>query len=100
MHATDTIIKPVITEKATMLSQKMIYVFYVNAKATKVDVKNAVKELYGQDVAKVTMILSPAKKKFFRKNMVNKRSAMKKAVVTLKGKKKLDVTKISKEPKK
>ena len=48
MKALYTIIKPIVTEKAIKLSDKMTYSFYVHSKATKIDVKMAVKELYGQ----------------------------------------------------
>jgi large subunit ribosomal protein L23 len=100
MKATQTIISPIITEKATVLAEKMTYLFYVNPKATKIDVKNAIKELYGQDVLKVRSIISPPKTKQVKRSIVNKRPELKKVMIILKGKKKLDVTKISKEAKK
>lgn len=98
MKALDIIIRPVVTEKATKLGEKMTYLFYVSRNATKIDVKQAIKELYGHDVAKVRMMLVPEKTKLMRRLIVNKRPPMKKAVITLKGGKKLDVTKMSKEP--
>lgn len=97
MKTTDVILRPVISEKANKLAEKMIYMFYVNSKATKVDVKKAVKDLYGHDVARVQMIVTPNKTKMLKKSLVDKRKAMKKAVVKMKGGKKLDVTKIAKE---
>jgi len=95
-----TLIKPVITEKATALSTKLKYAFWVNRKATKVDVKRAIKEAYGADVATVHMMNTPAKTRMARRMVVDKRSAMKKAIITLKGGKKLDLTKVGKEAKK
>ncbi|MBU0667573.1 50S ribosomal protein L23 [Patescibacteria group bacterium] len=100
MKALYTIIKPIVTEKAIKLSEKMTYSFYVNSKATKIDVKMAVKELYGQNVDSVKMTVSPAKTRGLRNTVVIKRKKMKKAIVTLKGKKKIDLTKVTKEPKK
>lgn len=97
MKAIDVILKPVISEKATMLAEKFIYLFYINKQATRIDVKNAIKELYGADVAEVKIMNTPSKSRVIKKSTVDKRSSMKKAVVTLKGKKKLDVTKMSKE---
>ena len=97
MKAIDVILKPVVSEKATMLAEKFIYLFYVNKQATRVDVKRAMKELYGADVAEVKIMNTPSKSRTVKKSVVDKRSSMKKAVVTLKGKKKLDVTKMSKE---
>jgi len=100
MKALQTIISPIITEKATALSEKMTYMFYVDPRATKIDVKNAIKELYGQDVARVRSMISPVKTKQMKRSIVNKRPELKKVMVILKGKKKLDVTKITKEAKK
>ncbi len=82
------------------MGEKMTYAFYVHPKATKIDVKIAVKELYGQEVATVKMAINPAKTRGMRNRVVTKRQRVKKAMVTLKGKKKIDLTKVAKEPKK
>lgn len=95
METLYTIIRPVVTEKATALSEKLQYAFWVNRKATKIDIKRAVKEAYGVDVATVRIINTPAKTRIARRMIVDKRPAMRKAIVTLKGGKKLEVTKIS-----
>ncbi len=100
MKALHTIIRPIVTEKATKLGEKFTYAFYVSRKATKVDVKKAVKEIYGHNVDTVRMIVSPSKTKLMRRAIVDKRPPMKKALVTLKGRKKMDVTKVAKESKK
>jgi large subunit ribosomal protein L23 len=100
MKAINTIVSPIITEKATALSEKMTYMFFVDRKATKIDVKQAIKELYGLEVASVRSIITPVKTKLMKRAIVNKRNEMKKVMVILKGKKKLDVTKIAKEAKK
>jgi len=100
MKALYTIISPIVTEKATKLAESMTYMFYVNPKATKIEVKQAVKELYGADVATVRSINTPVKTKLLKRSIVNKRDEMKKVMITLKGRKKLDVTRIGKEPKK
>lgn len=97
MQTLYTLIKPVVTEKATALSTKLKYAFWVNRKATKIDVKRAIKDAYGVDVATVHMMNTPAKKKVARRMIVDKRPAMKKAIITLKGGKKLDTTKIGKQ---
>ena len=99
MKAIDVILKPVISEKATMLAEKFIYLFYVNKQSTRIDVKNAMKELYGADVAEVKILNTPSKTRVMKKSTVDKRPSMKKAVITLKGKKKLDVTKMAKDSK-
>lgn len=100
METLYALIKPVVTEKATALGAKLKYAFWVNRKATKIDVKRAIKEAYGVDVATVHMMNTPAKLRIARRMLVDKRPAMKKAIITLKGGKKLDVTKIAKEAKK
>lgn len=100
MDALYTLIKPVVTEKATALGSKLKYAFWINRNATKIDVKRAIKEAYGADVATVRIINSPAKKRIARRMIVDKRAEMKKAIITLKGGKKLDVNNIAKEAKK
>ena len=100
MNALNTIIKPVVTEKATNMSAKLAYSFWINRGATKIDVKHAIKEAYGADVDSVRIINTPVKKRAMKKSIVNKRANMKKAIVTIKGGKKLDINKVNKESKK
>ncbi len=100
METLYTLIKPVVTEKATALSTKLKYAFWVNRKATKIDIKRAIKEAYGVDVATVHIMNTPAKTRVARRMIVDKRPKMRKAIVTIKGGKKLDVTTISKDAKK
>ena len=86
--------QPVTTEKSTMLSDKGKYVFKVDPWATKVDVKNAVKELYGVEVEKVTMTTIVHKTRLIGgRNIIEKRKQGKKAVITVKGKKSIDISK-------
>ena len=97
MNVLHTIIKPVVTEKATNLSAKLTYAFWVNRKATKIDIKHAIKEVYGVDVKTVRVMNTSTKRRVLRRSIVDKRPAMRKALITLKGGKKLDVTKIGKD---
>ncbi len=97
MKALYTVKKSLITEKALKMGEKMTYTFYVDRKATKIDVKTAMKELYGHDVAVVRIINLPDKKRSYGRKFVIKRPELKKALVTFKGKKKVDVTKVAKE---
>lgn len=78
--------KPIVTEKtANMGVGKARYAFEVAPDATKIDVKMAVKELYGVDVASVNMINTREKFKYGRKRWMQvKRRENKKAYVTLK----------------
>lgn len=100
MKAIQTIIRPVVTEKAIRMNDSFTYSFYVNQKATKIDVKEAVKELYGQEVGNVTMSYRPKKTRGGRGRVATKRQRMKVARVTLKGRAKIDLTRVTKEKKK
>lgn len=97
MKAIYTIIRPIVTEKALKQGEKMKYAFIVNKNATKIDVKIAVKEIYGHAVDTVQMLIMPIKKRSYGRKEITKRPELKKAIVTLKGKKKIDVTKVAKE---
>ncbi len=96
MQSLYTLIKPAVTEKATALSDKFTYTFWVNRKATKIDIKNAVQEVYGARVEKVRIINLPGKTRVVRRHIAEKRPQMKKALVTLVGRKKLDTAKMAK----
>lgn len=86
--------EPVTTEKSTMLSDKGKYAFKIDPWATKIDVKNAIKELYGVDVEKVTITTIVHKTRLVGgRNVIEKRKQGKKAVVTVKGKKTIDINK-------
>lgn len=87
----DVIVKPVITEKATALSEHNCVVFQVRLDATKPQIKAAVEAVFGVKVAKVnTLIVKGKTKKWKGRPYV--RSDVKKAVVTLKEGESIDVT--------
>ena len=79
-----TLIKPIITEKATMLQgvKEPVYAFLVAPDATKQEVIKAVKAKYGVLPLKVTMINLPRKKVFNRRKL-GFRPAKRKALVFL-----------------
>ena len=87
----DTIIAPVITEKATLLSEKNQVVFRVPLTATKKDIKEAVEALFKVKVGAVNTIVRKGKTKNFR-GVPGKRSDHKNAVVTLLDGYSIDVT--------
>ncbi|MFA5211391.1 MAG: 50S ribosomal protein L23 [Patescibacteria group bacterium] len=74
--------KTVISEKATRLEMQNKYVFVVNRKATKEDVKKAIKNLFGIQAKSVSMINVEGKKKRFGVTS-GKKSDYKKAIVSL-----------------
>ncbi|MBN8888793.1 MAG: 50S ribosomal protein L23 [Rhodospirillales bacterium] len=78
-----TIIRsPVITEKATMLSEKGQVVFRVAIDATKPEIKAAVEGLFGVKVLGVNTLVTKGKTKRFR-GRPGVRSDVKKAYVRL-----------------
>ena len=81
------LIKPIISEKAEMLSDvSNQYSFIVNQKANKIEVRKAIEELYSVNVASVNTMVMPAKAKNrnTRSGLIKGRvSSYKKAIVTL-----------------
>ena len=78
--------RPVITEKAMKLASARQYVFAVDPKANKIEIKKAVESLYGVKVENVnTMIYRGKVKSRYTKAgfITGKTSAFKKAIVTL-----------------
>ena len=87
----DVIVAPVITEKATILSEQNKVVFKVRKDATKPQIKAAVERLFDVKVRAVNTILTEGKMKVF-KGRLGQRSDVKKAIVTLEEGQKIDVT--------
>lgn len=87
----DVIVGPVITEKATTLSEHNKIVFKVAGKATKLQIKAAVEKLFDVKVVSVNTLVTKGKVKRFR-NTLGQRSDVKKAVVTLAEGHSVDVT--------
>jgi large subunit ribosomal protein L23 len=73
---------PVITEKATLLSEKNQQVFRVAIDATKPEIKAAIEGLFGVKVLGVNTLVTKGKTKRFR-GRPGVRSDVKKAYVTL-----------------
>ena len=87
----DVIVSPVITEKATTLSEHNKVVFRVRKDATKPQIKEAVERLFDVKVVSVNTLLTKGKVKMFRGKR-GQRSDVKKAVVTLAEGESIDVT--------
>ncbi len=95
MKTFSSIIKVIVTEKTSRLQETGQYSFEVRRDATKIDVKKAVKEIYGADVDTVKMMVAPKKVRLVgRGHEFVKRPVTKKAIVTLKGKKTIDLFKV------
>ena len=78
----DVILAPVITEKATLLSEQNKVVFRVADDSTKDEIAAAVEELFKVKVTKVNTLNVKGKTKRFR-GRPGRRSDVKKAIVTL-----------------
>jgi large subunit ribosomal protein L23 len=87
----DTILSPVITEKATLLSDHNKVVFRVDLNSTKEDIATAVEELFKVKVVKVNTLIQKGKTKRFR-GRKGRRSDIKKAIVTLEEGQSIDIT--------
>ncbi len=87
----DVILAPVITEKATLLSEQNKVVFRVAMDSTKDEIATAVEELFKVQVLKVNTLITKGKTKRFR-GRAGKRSDVKKAIVTLAEGQSIDVT--------
>ena len=74
--------KPIVTEKATKLSEFNKVVFEVASKSNKNEIKSSVEKLFSVKVKAVNIINIKGKVKRF-KGVLGKRNDIKKAVVTL-----------------
>jgi large subunit ribosomal protein L23 len=86
-----TILSPLITEKATALSEGNQVVFKVHLDATKPEIKAAVEGLFNVKVLAVNTMVVKGKTKRFR-GRVGQRSDWKKAVVRLAEGQSIDLT--------
>ena len=79
----DTIVSPVITEKATTLSEFNKMVFRVHKGASKNSIKKSIEKIFKVNVIKINTINLKGKTKLV-KGKKSRRSGYKKAIVTLK----------------
>ena len=87
----DVILSPVITEKATLASDKSQVMFRVASTATKPQIKDAVEKLFDVKVKAVNTLVRKGKVKAF-KGTVGTQSPVKRAIVTLEEGHTIDVT--------
>jgi len=83
------LIKPILTEKQTAITEKYSnrYAFRVVPSANKVDIKNAVEQMYNVNVVRVNTMNYAGKRKsrYTKAGVVSgKTPAFKKAIITLK----------------
>jgi len=87
----DVIISPIITEKATLASERSQVMFKVARNATKPQIKEAVEKLFDVKVKSVNTLVRKGKVKAF-KGTVGRQSPTKRAIVTLAEGHTIDVT--------
>jgi len=87
----DSIRKPIITEKATILSEQNKTVFKVHAGANKSSIKKNIEKLFKVSVVKVNIINTKTKKKI-KQGKLSTKPGYKKAIVTLKKGQSIDLT--------
>lgn len=83
MDARDILIKPLVTEKTTALMEECKYTFRVPLAATKVEIRQAVEQIFKVKVQAVNTMRYEGKMKRLGRTQ-GRRSDWKKAIVTLK----------------
>jgi|TARA_B110000881_G_C18560589_1_gene509577 large subunit ribosomal protein L23 len=91
INLTDSIRKPIITEKATILSELNKTVFEVHKSANKKTIKKNIEKLFKVTVTKVNIINTKTKLKI-KQGKISTKSGYKKAIVTLKKGQSIDLT--------
>ncbi len=90
--ATSILRRPIISEKSYGLMDRNTYVFVVDPRATKIDVRTAVEQAFGVKVAKVNTLNRKGKAVHDRRrNTTSRRPNTKRAVVTLQPGHKIDL---------
>ncbi|HEY3942956.1 MAG TPA: 50S ribosomal protein L23 [Acidimicrobiales bacterium] len=91
-EATSVLIRPVVSEKTYSLMDRNVYVFVVDPRATKIEVRQAVEQVFGVRVDKVNTLNRKGKSTRNRRtNVVGHRPDTKRAVVTLHAGDKIDL---------
>jgi len=82
--AMSVLVRPVVSEKSYGLMDHGVYVFVVDPRATKIDVRNAVEQAFGVRVLKVNTLNRKGKATLNRRtNTAGRRPNTKRAIVTL-----------------
>ncbi|MBI3954461.1 50S ribosomal protein L23 [Candidatus Collierbacteria bacterium] len=86
------IIAPRLTEKSFKLTAEDKYVFLVDKKATKTEIKKAIEDMYKVNVISVSTISrEKSRVRSYRTGKYRSQPALKKAIVKLKPKQKIDL---------
>ncbi len=82
-QARDIIIRPLISEKSTDLMEDNKYTFIVDSDANKIEIKQALEEIFGVQVKSVNTANFKGKKKRLGRFPEGKTASWKKAIITL-----------------
>ena len=86
LHVYDVIRRPIVTEKSSLMAEELNqYVFEVATNANKIQIKEAIEEVFDLDgqVLKVRTMVMPAKRGRRGRNWYIRSRQWKKAIVTL-----------------
>ena len=87
----DSIRNPIITEKATVLSEQNKTVFKVNKNANKKMIKKNIEKIFKVNVIKVNIINKKTKRKI-KQGKLSTKTGYKKAIITLKKGQSIDLS--------
>lgn len=92
LHLYDVIRRPVVSEKASMMSEENNqYVFEVAPNANKRQVQQAIEIIFEKRVKKINTMIMPAKRGMRGRNQYWRSQEWKKAIVTLEAGEKLEL---------
>jgi len=91
ISSTDSIRQPIVTEKATILSEQNKTVFKVHSGANKNSIKKNIEKLFKVNVIKVNIINTKSKNKV-KQGKLSSKPGYKKAIITLKKGQSIDLT--------
>jgi large subunit ribosomal protein L23 len=88
----DLVLRPVVSEKSYGLLDRNVYTFVVRQDATKIQIRDAVEDIFNVRVLKVNTLNRKGKRKRNRKmSTFGKRSDTKRAIVTLSAGNRIDL---------
>ena len=82
LHPYAVVVRPLITEKATLLAGERKYAFEVSKRANKNQIRNAIEKAFNVHVTKVNTMTVHGKRRTFGRRVTEARD-WKKAIVTL-----------------
>ena len=85
MNVYQVLLRPILTEKTDLQRDANQYVFEVNRKANKLQIKQAVEQIFDVELLKVNIVNVPPKcsRRARSRRLLVRRSGYKKAIITL-----------------